>query len=73
MLKNKLFYASLDVFKKEPLPKNNPLWKIPNVTITPHVASITVIHSAIEYMYERFKDFKKNKKFKSDVDLKKGY
>jgi phosphoglycerate dehydrogenase-like enzyme len=30
--------AGLDVVDPEPLPSNNPLWAMPNVLITPHVA-----------------------------------
>lgn len=30
--------AGLDVFETEPLPLHNPLWKMANVIITPHVA-----------------------------------
>jgi len=30
--------AALDVFAKEPLPAENPLWKAPNIIITPHVS-----------------------------------
>jgi len=33
--------AGLDVTNPEPLPKGNPLWKFPNVVITPHVAGLS--------------------------------
>lgn len=31
--------AALDVLEQEPLPKNHPLWSMPNVIITPHIAA----------------------------------
>jgi phosphoglycerate dehydrogenase-like enzyme len=33
--------AALDVFAQEPLPKDSPLWDIPNLLITPHAAGGT--------------------------------
>jgi D-2-hydroxyacid dehydrogenase (NADP+) len=36
-----LSWAILDVFAQEPLPQGSPLWSAPNVTISPHVASVS--------------------------------
>ncbi len=36
-LQNKRIRAALDVTDPEPLPVNHPLWKCPNLLITPHV------------------------------------
>ena len=33
--------AALDVFPKEPLPADSPLWSVPNLLITPHTAALT--------------------------------
>lgn len=33
--------AALDVFQEEPLSPTNPLWKQPNLLITPHIAGIS--------------------------------
>jgi len=71
--KQKDFYASLDVFQNEPLPKSSKLWKIPNVTITPHIASITIVKSAVKQMFLVYQKYKKKGKIISDVDLKNGY
>ena len=71
--KNKNFYASLDVFKNEPLPKSHKFWKHPNVIVTPHAAALTDIDSSINLMHERYLAYRKTGKIKSDVDLIKGY
>jgi phosphoglycerate dehydrogenase-like enzyme len=33
--------AALDVFPKEPLPADSPLWDVPKLLITPHTAALT--------------------------------
>jgi phosphoglycerate dehydrogenase-like enzyme len=33
--------AGLDVFPKEPLAPDHPLWRLPNVLVTPHVSAVT--------------------------------
>jgi len=33
--------AALDVFPKEPLAPDSPLWEVPNLLITPHTAALT--------------------------------
>jgi phosphoglycerate dehydrogenase-like enzyme len=40
----KIAGAALDTFWKEPLPKDNPLWDMKNVIITPHVGGISDIY-----------------------------
>jgi len=38
--------ATLDVFEREPLPSGDPLWSMPNVLITPHLASVAIPSSS---------------------------
>lgn len=37
----KIAGAALDVFEKEPLPNDSPLWELENLLITPHTAGMT--------------------------------
>ncbi|MGC9562382.1 2-hydroxyacid dehydrogenase [Brachymonas sp. M4Q-1] len=38
--------ATLDVFEREPLVAGDPLWSMPNVLITPHLASVAIPSSS---------------------------
>jgi phosphoglycerate dehydrogenase-like enzyme len=38
--------AALDVFSREPLPQDNPLWDMPNVYVSPHSASTAETENA---------------------------
>ena len=57
----------------EPLPKTHKFWKNQNITITPHVAAITDVDTSINYIFNKFEQFRKNSKIKSDVDIENGY
>jgi phosphoglycerate dehydrogenase-like enzyme len=41
LCEKKIGGAALDVFPKEPLPADSPLWDLPNLLITPHTAALT--------------------------------
>jgi len=48
-------HAILDVFRTEPLPENHPFWDHPQITITPHCASITLTAEAAELAAESYR------------------
>jgi phosphoglycerate dehydrogenase-like enzyme len=45
--------AAVDVTQPEPLPPDHPLWKLPNVLITPHVAASTPVSVAAGHRFVR--------------------
>ncbi|MBE6354513.1 D-2-hydroxyacid dehydrogenase [Treponema sp.] len=77
LLSGHLAGAALDVFAKEPLPKESPLWKIKNLLITPHVAgNMTVEYTKdrnVEMFLEDLDNYFKGKPLKYLVDKKLGY
>lgn len=65
--------ATLDVFHTEPLPEDHPYWSHPKVTVTPHMASLTVPSSAADWMEQNVKLIEAGKSPLNTVNLKKGY
>jgi phosphoglycerate dehydrogenase-like enzyme len=41
LTEKRLAGAAVDVFSQDPLPPNNPLWKAPNLILTPHVSGFS--------------------------------
>lgn len=65
--------AFLDVFINEPLSKEHPFWNHSKIKITPHVASLTNVDTAIEQIAENYKRFLNKETLLNVVSLKKGY
>ena len=67
--------AGLDVFDKEPLSRENPLWEIENVTITPHssVGGDPADEQVVELFCENFQRFLEGKDMINVIDKKRGY
>lgn len=67
--------AALDVFEKEPLPKNSPLWEMDNVIISPHNSWASEMNANRRYKiaYENMKRYIKGEELINLVDIKRGY
>ena len=65
--------AVLDVFEEEPLPKESPLWTLPNVLITPHNSGGSFPEDIVKIFAENYRRFVDNKPLKYMVDFNRGY
>ncbi len=67
--------AGLDVFSKEPLPADSPLWEFPNVIISPHIAGGMEDYQerATDVFVENLRRYLKGGKLLNIVDKKRGY
>ncbi len=65
--------AVLDVFHQEPLSQEHPFWSHPKVTVTPHMASLTVPSSAAEYIADNVRRMERGEAPHNVVDLDRGY
>lgn len=67
--------AGLDVVDPEPLPPDNPLWKAPNVIISPHVSSRSDLPGEERWVLvrENLRRYVAGEKMLSVVDLKREY
>ena len=69
----KLLSAILDVFDTEPLPAHSPLWQVPNVLITPHIAAVTHVAEVGEAFLEALTKFEAGESTPLLVDTARGY
>ena len=77
MLKTKtLSGAILDVFNEEPLPPNSPLWRVPNLIITPHVSADdgdAYVKLTLKLFFENMQRYLNKEKLHNQVNAKLGY
>lgn len=67
--------AGLDVFATEPLPQASPLWTMPQVVITPHVAGTHPRYMALaaDLFLENLKRYLASEPLRNEVDKAAGY
>ncbi len=65
--------AALDVFHDEPLPKDHPFWDLPEVHLTPHIASVSDQDSVVPQLLENYRRLQKGQALLNVVSRDKGY
>jgi phosphoglycerate dehydrogenase-like enzyme len=67
--------AGLDVFAKEPLPAESPLWAMGNVIITPHIAAASPETEARTHdiLVENLRRYATGQVLLNQVDIKRGF
>ncbi len=68
--------AVLDVFDKEPLPADSPLWTAPNLVATPHCAvddAVGYVPRCLEIFFENARRYLAGRPLRNQVDPRLGY
>jgi phosphoglycerate dehydrogenase-like enzyme len=75
LTERKIAGAALDVFPEEPLPADNPLWKLPNVIVTPHISGNTPFYNerAMELFAENLRRYLDGLPLLNVIDVERGY
>jgi glyoxylate/hydroxypyruvate reductase len=65
--------ATLDVFHEEPLPPAHPFWQEPRITVTPHIAALTLRGDSVRQIAGKIRAMERGEPIAGVVDLKRGY
>lgn len=65
--------ATLDVFHEEPLPPSHPLWDLPQVLVTPHLASVAIPRTAAAQIVENLRRIARGEGPLNAVEPARGY
>lgn len=65
--------ATLDVFHDEPLPPAHPFWQEPKITITPHIAALTLRGDSVRQIAGKIRALEQGDPIAGVVDRTRGY
>jgi glyoxylate/hydroxypyruvate reductase len=65
--------AVLDVFQREPLPPDSPVWSHPKITATPHIAALTDTKAALAFIGDSVRRAEGGEPLLHVVDPARGY
>lgn len=65
--------ATLDVFAEEPLPRDHRFWHHPGITLTPHVAAVTLVPESVEQVAAKLRSIERGVEPAGRVDRRRGY
>ena len=65
--------AALDVQQHEPMPADDPLWAVPGITITPHIAAQSSVATIATQFVEGWRALQRGQVLPRLVDRKAGY
>lgn len=73
--KGRIRGAALDVFETEPLPRESPLWRLPNVLLSPHCADHVPgwVDEAMRVFLRQLERFRRGEPLRDVVDKAAGY
>ena len=66
-------HAVLDVLPVEPVPDDDPLWKVPGLTITSHTAAPTPAEAIVEIFIDNLQRYRRGEALRHEIDFDRGY
>jgi glyoxylate/hydroxypyruvate reductase A len=65
--------AALDVVREEPLPADHAFWAHPKITLTPHIAAVTLREQSVAQIANKIRALARGAAVDGVVDFKRGY